>query len=125
MDNLNTTPAANETGLTGVTSPKSNVAPAKAKGKAKAAAKAKAEAPAKRKSRLTEGGEKSPYATVLNALKAGPVTVATLAARAKIVDRDVRLIIDRARARKYDIVRTSKNTFGYAKGFKVPATHTA
>lgn len=74
-------------------------------------------APKKRASRIAPLMDK-----VVASLKQSAKTVAVLAEKlAGGNERDIRLAIDRARARGEKIERLSKNTFGYAQKKTVPA----
>lgn len=55
---------------------------------------------------------------VVAALKKGSVTVAAMAEKFKVPERDVRLAIDRARVKGWDIQRVAKGTFGIPAGSK-------
>lgn len=52
---------------------------------------------------------------VVDTLTKGPSTVAAMAAKFEASEREIRQAIDRARAKKHEIKRLEKNTFGFAK----------
>lgn len=61
------------------------------------------------------------YVDVMELLRGGAKSVTAMAAKLGIEERDVRLAIDRGRARHLKIDRVSKGVFAFTKGFKVPA----